>query len=158
MKKLLYLFLALVLIPVHAEASSRKHKHNNIKPSHLFAGVAGLIGISILADSIANSNYHKPYYSTSNNRDYYNKDGMVWMPGHYEIVQEKVWIPARKERVWVEPVYERRRHHRVLIREGYYKKVIIPGYYDIQERKVWVEGRYEVVNGYYNDSHERCVY
>ena len=68
-----------------------------------------------------------------------------WVPGHYETVRERVWIPARYERVWIEPVYTWRRDscgraYQVCAEQGRYQFVKQPGYYDHRDGRVWVEG------------------
>ena len=68
-----------------------------------------------------------------------------WVPGHYETVRERVWIPARYERVWIEPVYTWRRDscgraYQVCVEQGRYQFVKQPGYYDHRDGRVWVEG------------------
>jgi hypothetical protein len=72
----------------------------------------------------------------------------VYVPGHYETVEHQVWIPATRQRVWCEPVYETRydscgRAYTVLVRNGGYEWVTTPGHYEIQTARVWVTGRWE---------------
>lgn len=69
----------------------------------------------------------------------------VWVPGHYEVRCERVWVPGACERVWVPPVYQWRhdscgRAYQVLVCDGYWKTVEHPGRWENREVKVWVEG------------------
>lgn len=69
----------------------------------------------------------------------------VWVPGHYEMREERVWVPGACRRVWVEPVYSWRSDYRgcrrrVLVREGYWESVQEPGHYETRRFRVWVEG------------------
>ena len=75
-----------------------------------------------------------------------------WIPGHYETIHERVWIPGREERVWVAPVYQWRydscgRAIRVCVQQGYWNTVCTPGHYDTRPRQVWVEGCYRSSHG-----------
>ena len=51
--------------------------------------------------------------------------------GHWEI--HRVWVPERREHVWIPAHYEN--GYRV---EGYYQVRVYPGHYE--EHKVWVKG------------------
>lgn len=56
-----------------------------------------------------------------------------WVPAHYETVYRPVWVPARTERVWVEPVYRVSVDPcglpiRVLVCAGHWRTVVHPGY------------------------------
>lgn len=68
-----------------------------------------------------------------------------WVPGHYDWVEEQIWVPGRTRREWVPAVYETRyddcgNPYRVLVCAGYYHTVQEPGYYRTQRRKVWHDG------------------
>ncbi len=70
-----------------------------------------------------------------------------WIAGYYKNVPKRVWIPARYERVWIEPVYETRydecgEPYRVLVCNGYWKKVYVAGCYETRYVKVWMPGRW----------------
>ena len=72
----------------------------------------------------------------------------VYVKGHYQTVERKVWVPERKERVWCDAVYETRydscgRAVRVLVRPARYEWVTTPGYYELKTVRVWVPGRWE---------------
>lgn len=69
----------------------------------------------------------------------------VWVPGHYESREERVWVPGECRRVWVEPIFEWRRDYRgcrqrVLVRAGYWRSIEEPGHYETRRFQVWVEG------------------
>jgi len=63
--------------------------------------------------------------------------------GHYKTIKEKVWVPASKHKVWVEPVYKTwfdscGTPRRSLVQAGHYKVVVEPGHYTWRHRRVWV--------------------
>lgn len=67
----------------------------------------------------------------------------IYRRGRYETRCEQVWIPARQERVWIEPRYEWRhdpcgRRYRVLIRAGHHSLRHVPGHYESRTVRVWV--------------------
>jgi hypothetical protein len=73
-----------------------------------------------------------------------------WIPGHYETIQERVWVEGRQERVWVEPIYQWHyepcgRAYRVCVQEGYWNTVCTPGHFENRSRQVWVEGGWRVM-------------
>lgn len=66
--------------------------------------------------------------------------------GHYETIEDRVWVPGHTERVWVPARYESYydscgRLRQRLVCAGRYEYVEHPGYYQIQSRRVWVPGR-----------------
>ena len=68
-----------------------------------------------------------------------------YVPGHYETVREKVWVPGCVERIWVDPVYTWRRDewgrtYPVCVSGGHYETIERPGRYELRERRVWIEG------------------
>ncbi len=68
-----------------------------------------------------------------------------WVPGHFEVVQDRVWVAGHVERVWVEPVYQWHydpcgRATRVCVQPGYWNNVCTSGRYETCSRQVWVEG------------------
>lgn len=74
----------------------------------------------------------------------------VWVPGHYEVREEKVWVPGVCERVWVPPTYKMVwdgcRPVRVVCRPGHYRAIEHPGRWECREVRVWVPGRHELAN------------
>ena len=71
--------------------------------------------------------------------------GRRWIPGRYEVRDQRVWIPASYERVWVEPEFGVRFDDcglevRFQISRGYWRKVHRPGHYEVRRQKVWVPG------------------
>ncbi|MCC6406862.1 MAG: hypothetical protein IT453_06835 [Planctomycetes bacterium] len=69
----------------------------------------------------------------------------VWVPGHYETREERVWVAGECRRVWVEPVYGWRTDYRgcrsrVQLRAGYWETIEEPGHYETRRVQVWVEG------------------
>lgn len=68
-----------------------------------------------------------------------------WVPGHFELRAKRVWVPASKERVWIEPIYETRvdyrgRTYRVLVCEGRWELVVRPAHFEERSVRVWVGG------------------
>jgi len=70
----------------------------------------------------------------------------MWVPGHYETVWQRVFVPGPIQRVWVEPVYEWRigscgvRY--VCVRAGYWKSIQLPGRYESRPVRVYREGQW----------------
>ena len=68
----------------------------------------------------------------------------VWVPGHYESVSRRVYVPGPTRSVWVEPDYEWQvgpcgvRY--VCVRAGHWKTVQLPGHYENRRVRVWREG------------------
>jgi len=73
-----------------------------------------------------------------------HRPGYCWVPGHYEWVTRRVWIPGYWEEEYIPPVYERRFVNGsevvVLVRAGYYQQYWVDGYYEHIRERVWVEG------------------
>ena len=72
----------------------------------------------------------------------------VWIPGGYEMVNERVWVAGRVERVWVDPVFELRigtcgERFRVLVCAGHWSTVQHPGHYEVRRVRVHVPGHWE---------------
>ena len=70
--------------------------------------------------------------------------GHMCVQGHWETIEEKVWVAGQCVRTWVPPVYrEYRDHcgcHRVLVSPGYWRMEELPGHWETQCRRVWVPG------------------
>ncbi len=63
--------------------------------------------------------------------------------GTWEVIEDKVWVPAREVRVWVEPVYETwydhcGHAHARLVSAGHWKTSCEPGHWEVRKRKVWI--------------------
>lgn len=72
-----------------------------------------------------------------------------WVPGHYQSVTRKVWVPGATRREWRPPVHEIRfdpcgRKVRVLVRPGHWVHVAQPGHHELRVEQVWVPGRWVV--------------
>ncbi len=65
----------------------------------------------------------------------------VWHEGHYEIVQEKVWVDTSYEVEEWQQGY--RRADGAWVEAHKIRRVVPSGYWKVVERQVWVEGRYE---------------
>ncbi|MFN0243040.1 MAG: hypothetical protein ACKVWV_09140 [Planctomycetota bacterium] len=66
----------------------------------------------------------------------------VWVPGCYESVVERVWVPRSCERVWAPPIYATRydchgRPQRVCTSPGRWQTVERGGRYEHRTVKVW---------------------
>ena len=69
----------------------------------------------------------------------------TWVPGHYEIVVQPVYVAGFEERTWVPARYGwvRDRYGRAVwacIRPGHYEVVRRPGRYENRQVRVWVPG------------------
>ena len=87
------------------------------------------------------------------NRVNYAAPRRTWVPAGYTYQDQRVWVPASWERVWIDPVYRRELNScgnvvRVLVRAGYWDKVRVPGRYEVQRVRVYNPGRW-VVRGTY---------
>ena len=73
----------------------------------------------------------------------------VWVPGHYEIVKSRVWVPAYTHRVRRPAEYRYRWDrcgHRVryVVRPAYWTTVRVAGHWDYRSQEVWRQGHYKV--------------
>ena len=69
----------------------------------------------------------------------------TWVPGHYEVRCERVWVPGCTRQEWVPARYEWRidtcgRRFQVLVEPGHWITVTDPGRYEAREVRVWVPG------------------
>lgn len=76
-----------------------------------------------------------------------------WVPGHVQVVHERVWVPGCTRQVWVPPVYETRYDRcgnpiQVLRSPGHYRTVQDPGRWEMQARQIQHPGRWEYVCGH----------
>lgn len=74
--------------------------------------------------------------------------GPVYAPAHYESVERRVWVPAAREKVWVDAVYSTRydrcgRPYRVLVCPGRWTVRVHPGHYETRCERVWVPAGYQ---------------
>jgi hypothetical protein len=77
-----------------------------------------------------------------------------WVPGHFEAQETRVWIPERKEKVWVPAVYGTRfdacgRAYQVLIRPARWSVVCDPGHFETRRERVWIAGCFETTCAVY---------
>ena len=73
--------------------------------------------------------------------------GPVWVPGHFELVERRVWIPATRKKVWIRPSYKIRydacgRGFKTHV-GGRWTIQTTPGHFETRSERVWVPGRYE---------------
>ena len=153
--KRMFAALALALMPLASTASAQE----------IVAASGARIGTKQELAAQSRSNYGRSVqsrgYSRSAQRSSgygrsgYGRGGRVisrpydsrrsWVPGHYEQVARQVWVPARTERIWIEPVYELRcdrygNQVRVLVRAGYWDEICHPGYYETRYVRTWIPG------------------
>ncbi|MFC2140175.1 hypothetical protein ACFLQ1_00475 [Candidatus Auribacterota bacterium] len=105
--------------------------------------LAGAIGISVLANSINNPSYS--YNSHSYTTYTPAASANYWVPGHYDAIEEEVWVPEVTCKTWIQPEYAWQWHYgrriKYLVRDGYYTYQTLPGHYEIQcKGKRWVKG------------------
>ena len=72
----------------------------------------------------------------------------MWIPGHRQRVQRRVWVEGQYERQWVPPGFETRldqhgRPLRVLVREGRWTVAREPGHFKARWVEVWVDGHWK---------------
>lgn len=75
------------------------------------------------------------------------------IPGHYNVVAERVWRPGCSQQIWEAPVYRTEYDHcgnpvQVLVRAGYYRTVATPGHWETIQRRVWIPARRELICGH----------
>lgn len=73
----------------------------------------------------------------------------VWVPGHYEIVRTRVWVPAYTHKVRRPAQYGYRRDRcgfrvRYVVRHAHWETIHVPGHWDYRSQKVWRPGHYKV--------------
>ncbi|MHC4971822.1 MAG: hypothetical protein ACYTG3_05785 [Planctomycetota bacterium] len=73
----------------------------------------------------------------------------VWVPGHYEIVRTKVWVPAYTHKVRRPAEYGYRRDRcgfrvRYVVRPAHWETIHVAGHWDYRSQKVWRPGYYKV--------------
>ncbi|MBN2144475.1 MAG: hypothetical protein JW774_07620 [Candidatus Aureabacteria bacterium] len=112
------------------------HSHSDLNTAG--AIIAGIVTVGLLAEAFSDP---APVYTVPPAVVY---TPSRWIAGHYETVQQQVWVPGGNRKVWVEPVYERRFMNgiwtQVLVRDGYYMYQYIAGHYEVQNVQRWVEG------------------
>lgn len=72
-----------------------------------------------------------------------------WVPGRYECVEQRFWVPGTCEQVWVPARYELAydacgRPYRRLVCAGQWQTVEQPGHWETREVRQWIEGHWEV--------------
>jgi len=85
---------------------------------------------------------------------YYAPTPRLWVPGHYEVVWQKVWVAGVERRVWVEPVFELRydscgRAFQFCAAGGHWETVCEPGHYETRDVQVWTPGHWQSGHGGY---------
>ncbi len=124
--------------------------------------LAGVVGVAIVHE-IATSGHRdryvhvsRRYYGTPVRRvRYVRSPRRTWVPGHYEIRCERIWIEGYWEQIWIPPEYRQVRvtrydpwgrpvthWKRVLVREGYYDRIWHEGYWETREVREWVPGHW----------------
>ncbi len=66
-----------------------------------------------------------------------------YVPGHYEIREERVWIPETWREETVPAVYREVRDYygrvyRILVKPAEIRRIRIPGRYEIRRTRVWI--------------------
>ena len=77
----------------------------------------------------------------------------AWVPGTYEVVNERVWIPGRYEQVVRTPVIETvvdplGNTYDAVVQPGSVDTVWVPGRYVDEPRRIWHPGHFEYVAVY----------
>ncbi len=76
----------------------------------------------------------------------------VWVPGRYEAVEQRVWVPESRRSVWIAPVYEWRRDAcgrpiRVLVCAGRFELQCVPAHAEVRLVRVWRAGHWSLARG-----------
>jgi hypothetical protein len=70
----------------------------------------------------------------------------VWIPGRYDWVSRRVFVPGPVQREWVAPVFEWRfgpcGAQYVCVREGYWRTIQQPGHYEYRRERVYQPGHW----------------
>jgi hypothetical protein len=74
----------------------------------------------------------------------------IWVSGHTQRVQRRVWVEGEAVRRWSPPIYETRldacgRPVRVLVREGCWTVVREPGHFQTRWVEIWIDGHWKTV-------------
>jgi len=74
----------------------------------------------------------------------------VWVPGHFERVERRVWVPGGTRREWIPPVTRRVCNSwgvsiEVVVRPGRWVLVPEPGRYEVRCEEVWIPGAWTYV-------------
>ena len=77
-----------------------------------------------------------------------------YVPGHYETVERKVWVPESKQKVWIPACYETRYDpcglpYQVMVSPGRWDVVCTPGYFETRCEQVWVPGCFKTTCAVY---------
>jgi hypothetical protein len=71
----------------------------------------------------------------------------IWVPGCWDVVTERVWVPGARVRVWVPPRYQEERdrfgrRRTTCVSPGHYRMEERPGHFETRTRRVWREGHW----------------
>jgi hypothetical protein len=74
--------------------------------------------------------------------------------GTWEVIEERVWVPARESRIWIAPVYQTwydscGHAHSSIVRPGYWQNTCEPGHWEVRKRKVWIPNYRPLSRGYF---------
>ena len=69
----------------------------------------------------------------------------VWVPGHFEVLKQTVWVPGSSRQVWIAPAYATRfdacgRAYQVCSRPGHWRTITEPGRYETRRVRAWIDG------------------
>jgi hypothetical protein len=73
----------------------------------------------------------------------------VWVPGHYEVVLQPVWVEGPAREVWCAPAYQWRRDScgrlfKIMVSPGHWTTVTSPGHNETRRVEVWQPGRWQI--------------
>lgn len=77
----------------------------------------------------------------------------TWVPGHYEIVLENVWVEGATQPVWCAPAYEWRRDacgrwFKVMVAPGHWTNVGAAGHNETRRVEVWRPAHWEIAEAH----------
>ncbi|HED63991.1 MAG TPA: hypothetical protein ENJ09_00390 [Planctomycetes bacterium] len=124
--------LALVALPAQAQHRSHGGEHR-LATRYAAPGVY----------ASTNRSHHTPSRYTASHRV------QQWVPGRFETVTRRIWVPERVESVWIEPVFGLRTDIfgvsvRVELSPGHFERVVQPGYYTTRRERRWIPGHWVV--------------
>ena len=76
-----------------------------------------------------------------------------WVPGCFEVVNERVWVPGCSRKVWVQPVYRTQYDEcgnpvQILVSPGHFDVVQGQGHYEVRSRRVQRAGHWAYACGH----------
>ena len=73
----------------------------------------------------------------------------VFVPGHYEWVEQRQWVPGPTRQVWIAPAHQVvldsfGRPRTVLLTAGHFESITSPGHFEVHRVPVWRPGTWSL--------------